>query len=102
MSVVWEEPPAGSRTFSPRERSPLRKEIEGYLDALKANPGQWARLWDFSEKEDAEKRTTVLRSVSGKGWNILCRKSDYGWSIYARRHVDEPEETTEREPGFPQ
>lgn len=99
MSVVWEDPPKGTIVRS-RERSPLRKEIDTMLDELRQHPGQWARLWDFPEKDDAEKRANVLRSVSGKGWNVALRHTQYGWSIFSRRREDEAEENTERESTF--
>ena len=100
MTVVWEEPPPGPKTPRTRERSPQRKEMDAMLEELGSHPGQWARLWDFQDKEQADKRAGVFRSVAGKGWNVTLRSTDYGWSIYARRAVDSPEETTERAPAF--
>jgi hypothetical protein len=100
MTVVWEEPPKGGWGGGTRERSPLRKEIDSMLDELRQRPGQWARLWDFQEKEEAEKRANVLRSVSGKGWNVSLRQTQYGWSIFSRRREDEAEEDTERAATF--
>lgn len=99
MSVVWEEPPnTSSRGF--RERSPQRKEMDMMLEELKLRPGQWARLWDFAEKEDAEKKAGTLRSIAGKGFNVSIRTSDHGFSIYARRSAEKPEQDTDREATF--
>src|SRR4051794_16563611 len=99
MSVVWEEPPKGT-IVRPRERSPQRKEMDTMLEELSQHPGQWARLWDFAEKEDGDNKAGRLRSVAGKGYNVALRKSEYGWSIYARRREDAPEEDTERAAAF--
>lgn len=100
MSVVWEEPPKGTRAWGARERSPQRKEMDSMLEELRSRPGVWARLWDYNDKEDAEKKAGTFRSIAGKGWNVALRQSEYGWSIYARRSEDAPEEDTERAPAF--
>jgi len=100
MTVVWEDPPKGRIGGGTRERSPLRKEMDAMLDELAQHPGQWARLWDFEDKEEADKRASVLRSVSGKGWNVALRHTEYGWSIFCRRRENQPEEDTARAPAF--
>src|SRR5262245_30052165 len=91
-AVVWEEPPGASRTFSPRDRSPERKEMDTMLEEVATRPGVWARLWDYPEKDQADKKSGALRTVAGRGWGIVVRRSEFGWSVYARRKV-EPEPT---------
>lgn len=100
MTVVWEDPPTAKRAWGARERSPQRKEMDSMLDELRTRPGMWARLWDFNDRDEAEKRAGTFRSVAGKGWNVSLRESEYGWSVYARRSDEASEENTERAPAF--
>lgn len=90
MPLVFEDPPTpegrGSHLSSiTRERSPLRKEIDNVLQELSEYPQRWARLFDFDDKEEADKRATQVRTAAGKGWNVATRRLDDGrWSVFGR------------------
>lgn len=89
MPLVFENPPSAPRGIggvpgAVRERSPLRKEIDALLAELSAYPDRWARLYDFTERQDAEKRATQVRTAAGKGWNIATRQQNGLWSVFAR------------------
>lgn len=90
MSLVFEDPPAPEGRGDHlqgivRERSPLRKEIDSLLEELANYPQRWARLFDFSDKGEADKRATQVRTAAGKGWNVATRRLDDGrWSVFAR------------------
>lgn len=99
MSLVFEDPPAPEGRGEHlsgivRERSPLRKEIDSLLEQLSQYPQRWARLFDFSDKEEADKRATQVRTAAGKGWNVATRRLDDGrWSVFARmRSAEEQRE----------
>lgn len=81
--MVWEDPPTVARGPG-AERSALRKEVDSMLAEIKERPEQWARLYDFGEKDEAEKRGSYIRSVVEKGWNVAVRHTEYGWSVFAR------------------
>lgn len=84
MSVVWEDPPSRGSNGVPlrgRERSPLRIEWDSMKDALVENPGRWARLWDFTDKEDARKRAAFC---STKGFGVAVRETPQGYSVFGR------------------
>lgn len=102
MSIVWEEPPKATRGPSSwGERSPLRKEVDEMLAELAQHPGQWARLYDFDEKEEAEKRANFIRSAAGgKGWGIAVRNTEHGWSVFAKLKDEPPEEQGEQTPAW--
>jgi hypothetical protein len=88
MSIVWEDPPKAARGPHAFERSALRKEVDDMLYQIQEKPQQWARLYDFDDREEAEKRAAFVRSATGKGWNVAVRQTDYGWSIFARTKPD--------------
>lgn len=97
MSIVWESPPPAKRGPSAfGERSPLRKEVDEMLAQLATSPGRWARLYDFEDREDADKRANFVRSAGGgKGWGVAVRHSDHGWSVFAMLKDEAPEEGPE-------
>jgi len=93
MTVVWEDPPPGAPRGARfgREPSPLRKEVNELLAALREKPGAWARLYDMDSKEDARKRASFVQQ---KGYNLSVRETAQGWSVFARYPepaTDEPE-----------
>jgi hypothetical protein len=91
MSIVWEDPPKAARgPASFGERSPLRKEVDEFLAELGNSPGRWARLYDFEEREDADKRANFIRSAAGKGWAVAVRHTPHGWSVFASLKVEAP------------
>jgi hypothetical protein len=99
MSLVFEDPPeqegrGAHLSGVVRERSPLRKEIDNLLGELSQYPQRWARLFDFNDKEEADKRATQVRTAAGKGWNVATRRLDDGrWSVFARmRSAEEQQE----------
>jgi hypothetical protein len=102
MSLVFEEPPRqegrGEHLVGiARERSPLRKEIDSLLEELSMYPERWARLFDFSDREEADKRATQVRTAAGKGWNIAVRRLDDGrWSVFARLRSAEEQAADEQ------
>jgi hypothetical protein len=97
MSVVWEDPPklSGRTERFGRKPSPLRQEANDMLAALAGNPGAWARLWDFEDKEDAKKRANY---VGQKYYSFSVRQTPVGWSLYGRFN-GEPEEGQDQEDG---
>ena len=91
MPIVFEQPPEieGRGSRFTRERSPERKEMDELLTELTQYPDQWARLYDFVDKEDAEKHAGKLRSAAGylgtgKSWSITIRNTEHGSSIFAK------------------
>lgn len=90
MSVVWEDPPklSGISERFGRKPSALRQEADDMMSALAENPGTWARLWDFEEKDDAKKRANY---VGRKGYSFAVRQTPVGWSLFGRFKGD-PEE----------
>lgn len=99
MSIVWEEPPPARRgpaAFG--EKSALRKEVDDLLGQLALSPGHWARLYDFEEREEADKRANFVRSAGGgKGWGVAVRNTPHGWSVFAMLKEEAPEEEPEAE-----
>jgi hypothetical protein len=96
--VVWEDPPAGSASIGRgRAKSQLRMETDELLEELRANPGRWARLWDFDSQEDARKRQGFAQR---KGWGFAIRYTDKGWSVFGRFRDDDPSKAETRAPTF--
>jgi hypothetical protein len=118
MSVIWEDPPAGTSRAERfgKSLSPLRKETDEMLEALRQNQGRWARMWDLETKEDARKRSNY---AGQKGFSFSVRETPYGWSVFGRYNGDpepqpvpdqpvpdqpvpEPSPEVVREPTFPE
>jgi hypothetical protein len=99
MSVIWEDPPPRSDPTARfgRQPSPIRKEADEMLEALRSNEGQWARLWDFETKDEARKRSNY---IGVKGYSFSVRQTDHGWSLYGRYNgePETPDPTPEPQP----
>lgn len=73
MGIVWEEPP-------PQPRSD-RGAVREFVDALKANPGKWAKYpRDFSNPSTAYQNQ---RRYPGSDWSSRSN-SDGTYTYYAR------------------
>lgn len=77
----------------PERRSPPHEPKYGYaiLDALRANPGKWAKLWTYEVTGSA---SSARASLIKKGYEAECRGGD----LYARwptqdDHGEAPEPT---------
>jgi hypothetical protein len=85
MSIAWEEPPADGR--GQHERIAPWPEI---ADALKARPGEWARVTEGQKATTA--RTLAYRINTGKfvsfrpagAFEAVSRKQGDGTFVYAR------------------
>jgi hypothetical protein len=101
MSILWEDPPKAPNGLhsGARERSPLRTEVDELAVTLAQNPGRWARLWSFEEREEADKRAGFVRSVFGRGTNVAVRQVEDLWVVFGRFKADQDNES-EREPTF--
>jgi hypothetical protein len=105
MSLVFEDPPAagGPALRFNRERSPERKQIDEMLSQLISYPEQWARLFDFPEedKDGAEKMAGKVRSAAqfmntGKAWSVTVRKTEHGYSVFAKMSSQPPKPRAKR------
>lgn len=81
-AVVWEDPPPvrsgpGSRVFP--------EEVEA---ALRARPGQWARVRAFSRRTSASSVATRFRNgkthLNKDEWELAARRVDGGSALWAR------------------
>jgi len=67
--------------------------VDELLAQLAQSPGRWARLYDFEDRDEADKRANFVRSAAGgKGWGVAVRHTDQGWSVFATLKEEAPEE----------
>lgn len=80
--LSWEEPPAPLRG-RPSDVLPAAVQAE-----LRAHPGKWARVHDYTAKSSAFGRAKAIREgkggVEGSGWEAAARRSGTGSILYVR------------------
>ena len=80
--LVWEDPPRKSPT----------EVFDGALDAVKARPGEWARVRTYDSQSPAyaaRKRLHGARHRHDERWQFSVNRIDGdGWGLYARYRTE--------------
>lgn len=92
MDIKWENPPPTSG----RGATPRDEEVE-MVNALRARPNDWARLFMFENNSQASTRAQTIRRGQRSGWkvdgghfDVVTRKVETGIAVYVR-YVPAPE-----------
>ncbi len=77
--IIWEDPP-------PPRGGPRRHLIAPeLLDALRADPGRWARVKTYGTKTSAQTaRAKIAKGALGPGWEVVARQIPGGSALWLR------------------
>lgn len=78
MEVIWEDPPASTRT----------SKYDEVLEQIRVNPGSWARVGVFDTSARSSQAALRLRKRAGAGWEFTAKRipdtDTYGvWARYS-------------------